>query len=86
MVDAHRNSIMEWINTYNSKGVEGLYEVSYGTNRGALLEHATTIKEHFVTRPPHSVKEAKARIVAITGISRSETCVRNFLKKTVLVT
>jgi len=39
------------------------------------------LEAHFRKNPPASIKEAQQEIEEITGVKRSETQVREFLKK-----
>ena len=47
-----------------------------------LAAHTTTLEAHFRDHPPATIKEAQHEIETLTGIQRSETQVRTFLKKT----
>ena len=47
-----------------------------------LCNHATSLEAHFKEHPPATIKKAQHEIEALTGIKRSPTQVRNFLKKT----
>jgi len=40
-----------------------------------------SLEEYFRVNPPASIKEAQSEIEELTGIKRSETQVREFLKK-----
>jgi transposase len=46
-----------------------------------LLAHRTTIEDYFRTNPPATIKEAAAKIYELTGIQRSESSIRAFLKR-----
>jgi hypothetical protein len=47
----------------------------------ALQTHATSLEAHFQSHPPATVKAAQQAIAALTGIRRSASQVRVFLKK-----
>ena len=81
LLDRHPNTITQDIKRYISKGIEGLKQVNYGTNKSKLAEHENSIKEIFEADPPASVKEAKQRIMDLTGIERSPTQIRVFMKR-----
>ena len=52
--------------------------------KGSLSElnpHAETLKAHFQEHPPRTVAEAQAEIEHLTGIKRSPTQIRAFLKR-----
>ncbi len=46
----------------------------------ALGPHTMTIREAFIADPPHTVQEAVNKMEELTGICRSETTVRMWLK------
>jgi transposase len=81
LTDAHRNSISEWINLYQQGGIDALMKVNYGTNKSVLEDHATSIVELFTKAPPRSIGEAMIQIQALTGIQRSYSRVRAFMKR-----
>jgi transposase len=81
MTDAHRNSISEWIQIYQTKGLDGLMQVDYGTNKSELAEHSSSIKELFEQHPPRSIDEAVLKIEKLTGIKRSRSRVSTFIKR-----
>ncbi len=77
----HRNSVMYWIEVYQSEGFEGLCQFNYGTNESELENHSKSILKNFAQRPPMSASEAKSRIEELTGISRSPSQVRRFMNR-----
>ncbi len=60
--------------------VDALKEFRRSNSRGALDGRRTTPEAYFREHPPAIVKEAVAKIEEFTGIRRSETQVRKFLK------
>ena len=81
LTDAHRNSISEWVHLYQQGGMEALLKVHYGTNKSVLEDHSTSIVELFTKAPPRSIGEALLKIKALTGIERSYSRVRAFMKR-----
>lgn len=77
----HRHSVSHWIQVYKTDGFEALCQVNYGTNKSMLDNHSVSILQSFNERPPMSAREAKSRIEDLTGISRSPTQVRIFMKR-----
>lgn len=77
-----RTYIMEYANG----GIEALKNFYPHANVSELHAHTTTLKENFEKNPPATSKEAVKRICDLTGIKRSQTQVRLFLKKTGLNT
>jgi hypothetical protein len=58
LMDAHRNSIVEWIKVYKQGGYEAIIKVGYGTNESELEKHSSRIIESFTGQPPRSLGEA----------------------------
>jgi len=81
MSGLHRHSVVHWAKVYENEGIESLYKVNYGTNKSQLNQHAESIISSFKAKPPMHAREAKSRIENLTGISRSPTQVRTFMKK-----
>ena len=69
-MDAHRNSISEWIDTYQQGGYDAVVQVVYGTNKSELEIHAASITELFTTHPPRSLNEAVLKVKELTTIQR----------------
>ena len=81
IMDAHRNSVSGWIHTYQQGGYDAIVQVGYGTNKSELEIHAASIKELFTSQPPRSIGEARLKIKELTGIERSNTRLRAFMKR-----
>jgi len=81
IIDLNRNAVGFWINVYKSGGFDALCQFNYGANKSELEVHTTNILQSFTEQPPRNVCEAKARIDELTGISRSPTQVRAFMKR-----
>jgi len=81
LTDAHRNSISEWVHVYQQGGIDELLKVNHGTHKSLMESHATNINELFTKEPPRSIGEAIIRIKELTGIERSHTRVRAFMKR-----
>lgn len=76
----HRHSVKHWIQVYQTHGLESLCQYNYGTNKSELESHSDSILKSFTERPPMNSCEAKARIEDMTGISRSPSQIRTFMK------
>ena len=76
-----RQSVSYWIQAYQAGGFDSLCQFNYGTNKSELENHSMSILKSFADRPPMSACEAKSRIEELTGISRSPSQVRTFMKK-----
>ena len=77
----NRQSVSHWIQVYQTEGFDALYQFNYGTNKSELENHSMSILQSFTDHPPMSACEAKSRIEKLTGISRSPSQVRTFMKK-----
>lgn len=81
LVDSNRHTVGDWTEAYEQGGFEALCSFNYGTNTSKLENHATDILQSFTEHPPMNSAEAKSRIQNLTGIDRSLTQVREFMKK-----
>lgn len=64
---------------YQEGGLESVCRVTYHTPRSELDDHRQTLEEYFRSNPPSTVADACNTIRELTGISRGETQVRNYL-------
>jgi transposase len=81
LVNISENTLRDYFQLYNEGGLEKVREVHFYRPESQLMEHFTSLEGYFRAHPPASIKEAQSAIEAITGIGRSETQVREFLKK-----
>ena len=81
LVDVSENTLRDYFALYAEGGVEKLKEVHYSHPESKLVPHVASLEAYFQANPPASIKEAQSEIQALTGIKRSETQGRNFLKK-----
>lgn len=65
---------------YLEGGIEKLKKINFNRPQSKLIEHPEKIEDYFRSSPPASINEALAKIEEITGIKRSPTQVRLFLK------
>lgn len=77
----HRHSVSHWVQVYRNEGFEPLCRFKYGTNKSELENHSDSILKSFTDQPPMSACEAKSRIEELTGIGRSPSQVRAFMKR-----
>ena len=78
------NTIREYFDLYQQGGIEKLKEINYNKPEGELIKHIVSLEAYFRENPPASIKEAQKDIEEITGVKRSETQVREFLKKNLI--
>lgn len=81
LVGITENTLRDYFQLYMEGGVEKLKEVQFYRPESELMGHVTSLEAHFRAHPAASIKEAQSEIEALTGIRRSETQVREFLKK-----
>ena len=82
LVGVTENTIREYFELYQQGGIEKLKELNYYKPEGKLTQHIVSLEAYFREHPPASIKEAQSEIEEITGVKRSETQIREFLKKT----
>jgi transposase len=66
---------------YIQDGIEGLKKLGYKGKPNELMKHADSLEQYFKQNPPRSISEAQDSIQRLTGIKRSPTQIRIFLKK-----
>jgi transposase len=66
---------------YVEGGIGRLREVHFRQPQSELMAHQGTIEAYFHDHPPASINEALAAITELTGLTRSPTQVRLFLKE-----
>lgn len=76
-----KTTLTKYIKQYQSGGVEALKKLDYKGQPSILNHHGDSLKEYFQLHPPSSVGEASEVIEKLTGIKRSPTQVREFLKR-----
>jgi transposase len=69
-----------YLHEYLDGGIERLKQVPRGHRTSELAEHRISLEAYFREQPPATVVEAAAKIEELTGIKRSPTQVRKFLK------
>lgn len=74
-------TVQRHLNEYVEGGFDRLTQNNYAGSPSQLNQHAQTLKEYFEKHPPSTVKEAQHLIEKLTGIRRSETQVREFLRR-----
>lgn len=75
------NTLRSYLKTYRQGGIERLKEVNFYRPQSELINHKKSIEDYFHEHPPATINEAINKIEALTGIRRSPTQVRKFLKR-----
>jgi transposase len=81
LVGITENTLREYFQLYCEGGVDGLKAVAIQGPVSALQAHYPSLEAYFRAPPPATIKEAQHAIEVVTGIKRSESQVREFLKK-----
>lgn len=81
LVGVTENTIRDYFELYQQGGIEKLKEIHYYQPESELNEHIVSLEAHFREHPPATIKQAQHEVEVITGVVRSETQIREFLKK-----
>lgn len=76
-----KTTLTTYLKQYLDGGMEGLKTLGYKGQPSALLEHKHTLEAYFKEHLPRTTAEAQDIIEQLTGIKRSPTQVRVFLKR-----
>lgn len=74
-----KHTLGTYLQDYKKGGINKLKEISFYKPTSVLALHRQTIEHYFREHPPASIKEARAKIQELTGVTRSLTQVRQFL-------
>src|SRR5512135_3937462 len=78
--DVSRRTVQRYLDEYLQGGLPRLRRCPWHQPQSVLVEHEDSLEEHFQKHPVRSAKQARAIIEQQTGIRRSLTQVRHFLK------
>jgi transposase len=81
LASVNGNTLASYLRQYAEGGIAGLKADHFHRPQSDLNVHEAILKPYFDAHPPATIKEAVARIFELTGIKRSLTQVRKFLKK-----
>lgn len=81
ILEVSRNTVGNYLSLYASLGMEGLRTLNYQGPMSKLDKHQPKIEASFREQAPRSVKEARERIKKLTGVKRSLTRVRAFMRR-----
>lgn len=77
--DAAANTVTATIRIYKEKGLSGVAEHQFNCPTSQIEPHRSLLIAHFSEYPPRTLKEAKAEIERLTGLSFTISHVRNVL-------
>jgi transposase len=75
------NTVRAYLKLYQAGGIEALKQLNFYRPQSRLNEQRETLEAHLRAHPPHTINEAIAVIETLTGIRRSPTQIRVFLKR-----
>jgi len=75
-----RPTVQRLLDKYESGGLPQVRSFHWKVPVSALAAYQSDLETEFVRNPPHTVAEACERIERLTGVRRSETRVREFLR------
>jgi transposase len=81
LAGVHPDTVTDYVRCYNQQGLAGLKAVGYQGPSSSLDAYRERLQESFQPQPPISSNQAVGRIKELTGIERSPTQVRQWMKK-----
>lgn len=75
------NTLRSYLQEYVQGGLVRLREVCFHRPQSELAAHRASLEGYFRAHPPATVNEARAKIAELTGLTRSPTQIRQFLKR-----
>ena len=76
-----KTTLAAYLKQYRDGGLEGLKQLGYRGQPSALFEHRHSLEAYFKEHLPRTTAEAQTVIEELTGIRRSPTQVRAFMKR-----
>jgi transposase len=80
LADISPNTLREYCQQYQTGGIEKLKQINFNRPKSELEQHQTTIRQYLESNPPANVNQAAQHIENLTGIKRSPSQIRKFLK------
>lgn len=84
IVGITENTLRNYFELYEQGGIEKLKEIHYYQPESELKGYIVSLEAYFREHPPATMKQAQHEVEVITGVKRSETQVREFLKKNLI--
>ena len=81
IIGVSENTLRDYFELYEQGGIEKLKEIHYYQPESELKEHIVSLEAYFREHPPATIKQAQHEVEVLTGVVRSETQIREFLKK-----
>ena len=77
-----RATLVRYFREYQTGGLAQLQKLNFRKPESILVPHRDKIEEAIADEPPAGINEARHLVEEKTGVKRSNTAVRKFLKKT----
>jgi transposase len=74
-------TLVTYLHEYERGGIEQIKRLNFRGQPSKLRVHRESIEDYVRTHPPATINEACVKIAELTGIRRSPTQVRRFLKE-----
>lgn len=74
-------TLRSYLYAYQAGGIAALRTVKFTRPTSKLAAHRSTLEAYFTEHPPANASQAAAAIATLTGLKRSPTQTRIFLKK-----
>lgn len=81
LCDISRPTLAKYLHAYTLNGIDGLKRWEYAGRPSELTTHTESIEAYFKEHPPISSNQAVEEIERLTGIKRSPTQVREFMRR-----
>jgi transposase len=82
LASVSRATVQRLLDAYQTGSLKAVRTFHWKTPASALTPHQPLLEAEFAARPPHTLGEACQRIAELTGVRRSPTRVREFLRDT----
>ena len=81
LADVSPRSVQRYLDEFEQGGLERIRQLNWPGKHCDLDDHRDSLEDYFLAHPPHSAQQAQQAIEQLTGIRRSLSQVRAFLKK-----
>jgi transposase len=75
------NTLRSYLRAWQEGGIERLKTFHFRQPVSELEQHFGVLEDYFYSHPPTTANQARAKIEELTGVRRSPTQVRQFLKR-----
>ena len=76
-----KTTLVRYLREYEAGGIAALKQLNFKGSPSELNNHIESLSAHFAAHPPRTSAEAQSEIERLTGIKRSPTQIKAFLKR-----